>query len=71
VETFGAALLLEMIVRRLDEAPAPPKIAKPERRPESSVPPEMPSPDQVYFNESLRAATRGMGRLIRDRRKRK
>jgi hypothetical protein len=52
----------------LNETPAA-EIVDPASEAVAGELPPMPSEDQPYFDESLRDAVRGLGRLIRARRK--
>ena len=54
-------------MKRLDEAPATADVARPVRDTGEIYP--APSDDQQFFDESLRASVRSLGRLIRGRRK--
>lgn len=54
-------------MKRLDEAPAAAEVVRPEPAPDELSP--APSDDQQFFDESLRASVRSLGRLIRGRRK--
>jgi hypothetical protein len=55
-------------MKPLSETP-PAEVVHPISRPAAAELPPMPSEDQPYFDESLREAVRGLGRLIRARRK--
>jgi hypothetical protein len=52
----------------LSETP-PAEIVRPAAEAAAGELPPMPSEDQPYFNESLRASLQGLGKLIRARRK--
>jgi hypothetical protein len=54
-------------MKRPNEAPPAPEVVRP--APGEGEPPHMPSADQPFFDESLRASARSLGRLIRGRRK--
>jgi hypothetical protein len=55
-------------LRHLDEASAAAEIVRP---PPAEAAPTLPSPDQKFFNESLRTGVRGLGELVRNRKKKK
>jgi hypothetical protein len=55
-------------LRHLDEASAAAEVVP--RLPGDATP-ALPSPDQKFFNESLRAGVRGLGELVRNRKKKK
>jgi hypothetical protein len=55
-------------MRHLDEASAAAEVVP---RPSDAATPARPSPDQEFFNESLRAGVRGLGELVRNRKKKK
>jgi hypothetical protein len=57
-------------LRHLDEVSAAAEVAPPLPGDAESAPP-LPSPDQRFFNESLRAGVRSLGSLVRERKKKK
>ena len=57
-------------MKHLDEAAAAPEtIGKPAAENGSGALPPLPSEDQKFFNEAQREGMRGMGALVRSRRK--
>jgi hypothetical protein len=54
-------------MKRPNEAPPAPEVVPPAAS--EGEPPPMPSDDQPFYDESLRASARSLGRLIRERRK--
>ncbi|HEY0015858.1 MAG TPA: hypothetical protein VGC13_06045 [Longimicrobium sp.] len=54
-------------MKRPNEAPPAAEAVRPV--PSEGEPPPMPSDDQPFYDESLRASARSLGRLIRGRRK--
>ena len=55
-------------LRHLDEAPAAAEVVQ---RPSGDATAARPLSDQELFNESLRAGVRGLGELVRNRKKKK
>jgi len=58
-------------LRHLDEAPATAPGARTHSTDSPGEHPVTPSPDQTFFNESLRAGVRTLGDVVRDRKKKK
>jgi hypothetical protein len=56
------------ILRHLDEASVEAGVNRP---PPVDAAPALPSSDQKSFNESLRTGVRGLGELVRNRKKKK
>jgi hypothetical protein len=54
-------------MKRLDQTPPAAEVVRP--APDAGEAPPMPSPDQQFYDESLRASVRSLGSLIQKRRK--